>query len=81
MSGQDRLKAEVRRHAATTFMQGAAHRPLQLAAARVYRSLKEDGHWESPNGQWRVQWDGTTLITQRRSETGWETVLASSLSP
>ncbi|HEY8418196.1 MAG TPA: hypothetical protein VIK93_09210 [Limnochordales bacterium] len=80
MSGQDRLKAEVRRHAAATFMQGAAHRPLQLAAARVYRALKEDGHWESPNGQWRVQLDGSTLVTQRRTPTGWETVLASSWS-
>ncbi|HLT57511.1 MAG: hypothetical protein LOD91_08950 [Limnochordales bacterium] len=77
--GADGLRAEVRRHVAATLMPGAAHRPLQLAVSRIYRALKENGHWESPNGQWRLRLVGDRLVTQRQSGAGWETVLTSSL--
>jgi len=78
-AGRDALKAEVRRHVAATLMQGAAHRPLQLAVARIYRALKETGRWESPNGQWRLRVEGRTLITERSTGAGWETVLTSAI--
>jgi len=76
---RDALKAEVRRHVAATLMQGAAHRPLQLAVARIYRALAESGRWESPNGQWRLRVEGDTLITERNTGAGWETVLTSAI--
>ncbi|OUM93463.1 MAG: hypothetical protein BAA04_10510 [Firmicutes bacterium ZCTH02-B6] len=77
---RDALKAEVRRHVAATLMQGAAHRPLQLAVAHIYRALVESGRWESPNGQWRLRLEGDNLITERHSGAGWETVLTGTVT-
>lgn len=76
---RDTLRAEVRRHVAATLMQGAAHRPLQLAVSRIYRALNENGRWESPNGQWQLVLEGDTLVTRQRRDDGWETVLSSRL--
>lgn len=75
MNGRDGFKAEVRRQVAATLMQGAARRPLELAVAAIHRALREQGRWESPNGQWRMLVDGHTLITQRSAGSGWETVM------
>ncbi|MBO8141598.1 MAG: hypothetical protein H0Z37_05375 [Firmicutes bacterium] len=77
---QTSLKDEIRRHVEATLMRGAARRPLQLAASHIYRAVKAEGSWESPNGQWRLRVDGDRLVTERCTGKGWEPVMVSSVS-